>query len=57
MSLELKPNELAVIRQVNLCIDGRPGVYARSIFPKSLVNRWGLELDHLGSQSLGDLLC
>ena len=52
----LKQSQPAVVREVLLYCDGKPWVFARSIFAKSAENNEQLQLSELGNRSLGDSL-
>ncbi|MEH6580588.1 MAG: chorismate lyase [Halioglobus sp.] len=54
--LELPPRELALIREVSLCISGQPVVFARSVFPLACLSGSLRHLRKLQSQSLGSIL-
>ncbi len=54
--LNLKPNQVALIREVELVCHGEPWVYARSIFPLKTLSRKLRYLKNLGEQSLGTVL-
>lgn len=43
----------AAIREVLLCCDGQPWVFARSVFPQSALDEQALQLGQLGSKPLG----
>lgn len=43
----------ATIREVILCCDGQPWVFARSVFPQSALDEHALKLGQLGNQPLG----
>ncbi len=43
----------ATIREVILCCDGKPWVFARSVFPQAALNAKQLKLSELGNQPLG----
>ena len=47
------PNDNATIREVILCCDGKPWVFARSVFPLSALNADALQLGQLGNSPLG----
>lgn len=46
-------NDNATIREVILCCDGKPWVFARSVFPQSALNADALQLGLLGNKPLG----
>lgn len=48
--------EDAIVREVLLCCDDTPWVFARSVFPLSAASKTGLGLEALGNQSLGEQL-
>lgn len=43
----------ATIREVILCCDGKPWVFARSVFPQSALDTAALKLGQLGNKPLG----
>ncbi len=45
--------EHAIIREVLLCCDGQPWVFARSVFPASAMDTKQLQLGQLGDKPLG----
>lgn len=49
----LGQDEQATIREVILCCDGKPWVFARSVFPQSALNAQALQLGQLGDKPLG----
>lgn len=49
----LQAHEEATIREVILCCDQQPWVFARSVFPQSALSESALQLGSLGSQPLG----
>jgi len=57
----LRPDEIvwlgedapATIREVILCCDGKPWVFARSVFPQSALDAQALQLGQLGNRPLG----
>lgn len=49
-----QPGEIqATIREVILCCDGKPWVFARSVFPQSALDAEALKLGQLGASPLG----
>ena len=50
------PHELALVRQVRLCCDDAPWVFARTVIPLPSLNSGLKRLDQLGSRPLGELL-
>lgn len=55
-ALDMKPDALAIIRQVQLLCDGKPWVYARTIIPLTSLRGRLRRLAHLGSRPLGGML-
>lgn len=55
-ALGLRDRGRAVIREVLLCCDGEPWVYARSVIPATTLRGRERRLDHLGNRSLGPWL-
>ena len=53
---DLKPGERALIRQVHLCCDGRPLVFARTVIPRSTLIGRCARLARLGTRPLGEVL-
>ncbi|WP_228151184.1 chorismate--pyruvate lyase family protein [Tamilnaduibacter salinus] len=54
--LDLPERQVAWVREVQLCGDGRPWVLARTVFPLSTLNGPERRLRHLGRQPLGAFL-
>lgn len=54
--LGMRPNQIALLREVELLCFGEPWVFARSVFPLHTFNRQLRYLKGLGNQSLGSLL-
>ena len=54
--LSLPYHLTAFIREVELCCEGKPTVFARSVMPLSAMKGTGLQLAHLGNTPLGHLL-
>ncbi|SDS43756.1 chorismate lyase [Pseudomonas fuscovaginae UPB0736] len=55
-ALELPVDSLGWVREVYLRGHGQPWVFARSVAAQSALQQGGLNLDELGSRSLGELL-
>ena len=55
-ALGLAPGEEGWVREVYLRGHGQPWVFARSVAGRSVLQRGGLDLETLGSRSLGELL-
>lgn len=55
-ALGLAPGEEGWVREVYLRGHGQPWVFARSVAGRSALERGGLDLETLGSRSLGELL-
>jgi len=54
--LGLRQHQFALLREVCLCCDGQPAVFAHSVLPrKSLTGEWH-DLDKLGARPLGATL-
>lgn len=49
----LGASEAAAIREVLLCCDGKPWVFARSVFPQQALSEPALQLGQLGDSPLG----
>lgn len=49
----LGDDEHAAIREVILCCDGKPWVFARSVFPQRALDEQALQLGQLGNNPLG----
>lgn len=49
----LDAQDCAAIREVLLCCDGQPWVFARSVFPQQALDEPALQLGQLGNQPLG----
>lgn len=54
--LEMPVSEYALIRQVHLCCDGVPWVFARTVIPAKTLTGAQRRLAHLGTKSLGAVL-
>lgn len=54
--LELPDASVGWVREVYLCGHGKPWVFARSVAAKSALGDGGLNMDALGTRSLGELL-
>ncbi|WP_300732431.1 chorismate lyase [Pseudomonas sp.] len=54
--LELPDASVGWVREVHLCGHGQPWVFARSVAAKSSLEGGGLNMDELGTRSLGELL-
>jgi chorismate--pyruvate lyase len=50
------PHELALVRQVRLCCDGKPWVFARTVIPLPSLKSGLKRIDQLGNRPLGELL-
>jgi chorismate--pyruvate lyase len=55
-ALDLAPGAQGWVREVYLRGHGQPWVFARSVAGRSVLERGGLDLETLGSRSLGELL-
>lgn len=55
-ALNIEPGAPAWVREVLLHTAGAPRVFARSVAPLAALTNSGLELDRLGTRSLGELL-
>ncbi|NWD05515.1 chorismate--pyruvate lyase family protein [Pseudomonas gingeri] len=55
-ALDLQPASLGWVREVYLRGHDRPWVFARSVAAQSALQQGGLNMDELGSRSLGELL-
>ncbi|MCY1401299.1 Chorismate pyruvate-lyase [compost metagenome] len=55
-ALELAPNSVGWVREVYLRGHGQPWVFARSVAARSALEQGGLNMDELGTRSLGELL-
>nr|WP_256262436.1 chorismate lyase [Pseudomonas gingeri] len=55
-ALDLQPASLGWVREVYLRGHGLPWVFARSVAAQSALQQGGLNMDELGSRSLGELL-
>ena len=55
-ALDLVAGSQGWVREVYLCGHGEPWVYARSVAAKSALEDGGLNMDALGTRSLGELL-
>ncbi|MFF7109374.1 chorismate--pyruvate lyase family protein [Pseudomonas sichuanensis] len=55
-ALGLAPGEEGWVREVYLRGHGQPWVFARSVAGRSVLERGGLDLETLGTRSLGELL-
>lgn len=56
VALNLAPGAEGWVREVFLRGHGQPWVFARSVASRSALERGGLDLESLGSRSLGELL-
>ncbi|HKS15039.1 MAG TPA: chorismate lyase [Pseudomonas sp.] len=56
LALGLPPGEQGWVREVYLRGHGQPWVFARSVAARAALLRGGLDLEALGSRSLGELL-
>lgn len=56
LALGLEPGAQGWVREVYLRGHGQPWVFARSVAGRSALERGGLDLETLGSRSLGELL-
>ena len=54
--LNLAPRQLAWVREVRLCGDGRPWVLARTVIPQNCLHGHGRRLRNLGNKPLGAYL-
>lgn len=55
-ALDLPLGSCGWVREVYLCGHGQPWVFARSVAAQSALQQGGLNMDQLGSRSLGELL-
>jgi len=55
-ALGVSPRQRALIRQVMLCCDDRPWVFARTVIPVRTLRRAQRRLVHLGARPLGEFL-
>lgn len=55
-ALGVAPGSEGWVRETYLCGHGRPWVFARSVAARAALERSGLDLQHLGERSLGELL-
>lgn len=55
-ALALAPNTLGWVREVHLCGQGQPWVFARSVAGQEALQHSGLNLSQLGGRPLGELL-
>jgi len=56
VALQLAPASIGWVREVYLRGHGQPWVFARSVAARSALQGDGLQMDELGSRSLGELL-
>ncbi|WP_343047472.1 chorismate--pyruvate lyase family protein [Pseudomonas akapageensis] len=56
LALELPPQSIGWVREVYLRGHGQPWVFARSVASRSALEQGGLNMDELGTRSLGELL-
>ena len=56
VALKLGGHSLSIVRQVHLCCDERPWVFARTIIPRATMQGEGGRLTRLGNRPLGALL-
>ncbi|NMY77350.1 chorismate lyase [Pseudomonas rhodesiae] len=56
VALQLAPASIGWVREVYLRGHGRPWVFARSVAARSALQGDGLQMEELGSRSLGELL-
>lgn len=56
VALQLAPASIGWVREVYLCGHGQPWVFARSVAARSALQGDGLQMEELGSRSLGELL-
>lgn len=54
--LHLKPHQVAIVREVSLCINATPVVFAHSVLPKKSLRGLWLGLSVLGNRPLGGAL-
>lgn len=54
--LNLKPHQLASIREVVIHCDGLPWLYARAVIPRQVLTGRGRRLHYLGTTPLGRML-
>ncbi|TBU76078.1 chorismate--pyruvate lyase [Pseudomonas daroniae] len=55
-ALDVTADSQGWVREVYLCGHGQPWVFARSVAARGALQNSGMELQHLGSRSLGELL-
>lgn len=55
-ALLMSPTELATIREVFLCVNETPWVYAQSVLPHSALSSGFASLMNIGNKPLGELL-
>lgn len=55
-ALRLERHSAPIVRQVQLCCDGQPWVFARTIIPRATMKGAGGRLARLGNRPLGALL-
>lgn len=55
-ALQLAEGSVGWVREVYLCGNGQPWVFARSVASRQALQASGLDLESLGSRSLGELL-
>ncbi|HEY0634284.1 MAG TPA: chorismate lyase [Gammaproteobacteria bacterium] len=56
-ALGVAPRQRALIRQVRLCCDAKPWVFARTVIPLRALRGAQRRLTHLGARPLGAYLC
>lgn len=56
LQLGLPRGAKVLVREVELCCDGQPWVFARTLIPLSTMHSSGMKLRYLGTRSLGTLL-
>jgi chorismate--pyruvate lyase len=56
LSGESIANEAMWVREVLLCLDGEPWIFARTLIPQSLLDFQQQAFTHLGNKPLGELL-
>jgi len=54
--LNLNTTSTVIAREVMLCCDNEPWMYAKTIIPESTVSNVGDDLLHLGSRPIGEVL-
>lgn len=54
--LKLNEDEKTIVREVILKLDEKPCIYARSVFPETVLKGEGREFVELGNKPLGELL-